>query len=98
MEKITKAYESTFVVDCTLPEEEMRALIDKFTALIAENGTIEKVTEWGKKKLAYLIDDKPEGFYVFVEFSAEPAFIAELDRVYRITEGIMRSLTIAKGE
>lgn len=98
MEKITKAYESTFVVNCTLPEEEMRAIIEKFTKLIEDNATIEKVTEWGKRKLAYLIDDMPEGYYVFVEFTAEPSFIAELERIYRITEGIMRSLTIAKGE
>lgn len=98
MEKITKAYESIFVVNCTLPEEQMKGLVDKFTALIGENGTIDKVTEWGKKKLAYPIDDMPEGYYVMVEFTAEPAFVAELDRIYRITEGIMRSLTVAKGE
>ncbi len=98
MEKITRAYESIFVVNCTLPEEQMRALIDKFTSLIAENSADSKVTEWGKKRLAYPIDDMPEGFYVMVEFTAEPSFVAELDRVYRITEGIMRSLTVVKGE
>ena len=98
MEKITRAYESIFVVNCTLPEEQMRALIDKFTNLIAENATESKVTEWGKKRLAYPIDDMLEGYYVLVEFTAEPAFEAELDRVYRITEGIMRSLTVVKGE
>lgn len=98
MEKITRAYESTFIVNCTLPEEDMRAIIDKFLKLIGDNATVEKVTELGKRKLAYPIDDMTEGFYVYVEFTAEPAFEAELDRIYRITEGVMRSLTVVKGK
>lgn len=98
MEKITRAYESIFVVNCTLPEEDMRATIEKFTTLIGENATDVKVTEWGKKRLAYPINDMPEGFYVMVEFVADTQFVAELERVYHINENIMRSLTVAKGE
>ena len=76
----------------------MRAVIEKFTTLIGENATDVKVTEWGKRRLAYPINDMPEGFYVLVEFTADTQFAAELERVYHINENIMRSLTVVKGE
>ena len=96
MEK--KNYESLFVVDVTLGEEGVRALVDKFLSLIAENGEITQTNEWGKRKLAYAINYKTEGYYVLVEFKCAPSFPSELERVFNITEGIMRSLVVAKGE
>ena len=89
-------YEAVMVLSTKDGEESMRALIEKFTDRIAKNGTVEKVDEWGKRKLAYEIDDETEGYYVLVEFSSEPDFPAELDRRFRITNGLLRTLIIKK--
>ncbi len=97
MEKIS-SYETLFIVDVTGGEENVKALVEKFTGLIAANGTIESVNEWGKRKLAYPINDQPEGYYVLVDFKSEPAFPAELERVFGITDGIMRSIVIKHDE
>ncbi|MBR7101472.1 MAG: 30S ribosomal protein S6 [Clostridia bacterium] len=94
MEKVLNSYETLFVVDCTLGEESVKAIVDKFTALISENATIESVDEWGKRRLAYPIDYKNEGYYVLVNFKSEGAFTLELERVFGITEGILRSIVI----
>ena len=96
MEKVLNSYETLFVVDCTLGEESVKAIVDKFTALISENATIESVDEWGKRRLAYPIEDLNEGYYVLVTFKADPAFPAELERIFSITEGIMRSLIVRR--
>jgi len=98
MEKIKNSYETLFIVDSDLGEEAVRALIDKFTSLIAANGEIEKIDEWGKRRLAYPINDKPEGYYVLVNHKAEADFPAELERVFGITDGIMRSMVIRLDE
>jgi len=96
MPKITGKYETIFIVDVTMGEEAVAAMVEKFTTLISNNGEITKVDEWGKRRLAYPINDMPEGYYVLVEFESNPAFPAELDRVYKITDGLMRSIIIAK--
>ncbi len=93
MELINK-YETVFVVNPELSEEDTQNLIKKFTDLIAQNGTIENINEWGKRKLAYPIDDYTEGYYVVVNFTAAPAFPAELCRIYNITDGILRSIVV----
>ena len=98
MEKIKNSYETLYVIDPDLSEEAVKGLVDKFNALIAENGTVGEVSEWGKKRLAYPINDKPEGYYVLVNFEADPAFPAELERIFGITEGIMRSIVIRHEE
>ena len=77
-------------------EEGIKALVEKFQALIAQNGTVDSVDEWGKRRLAYEIDHENEGYYVLINFSCEPEFPAELDRVYKITSGILRTLIIKK--
>jgi small subunit ribosomal protein S6 len=79
-------------------EEGIQALAEKFKALIAENATVEKIEEWGKRRLAYPIMDELEGFYILVEFTSGPDFPAELDRVYKITDGVLRSMIIRKDE
>ncbi len=97
MEKIC-SYETLFIVDVQQGEDATKALVEKFTSLIAANGTIESVNEWGRRKLAYPINDQPEGYYVLVEFKAAPEFPLELERVFGITDGIMRSMVIAHDE
>ena len=96
MPKLTSKYETIFVVDVTLGEEKMTAVIEKFKDLIAQHGTVENVADWGKRRLAYAINDMTEGYYTLIEFECAPDFIKELTRVYNITEGVMRSIVIAK--
>ena len=94
MEKITNSYETLFVIDPDLTEEATRALIEKFTSLIAANGEVESVDEWGKRRLAYPINDKNDGYYVLVNFKSEGTLPVELERIFGITEGILRSIVI----
>ena len=92
-EKIVQSYETMYIVDVSKSEEETKAVVDKFKALIEANGTVESVDEWGRRRLAYPINDMNEGYYVLVKYTAEPQFAAELDRVFNITDGILRSMT-----
>lgn len=94
MEKVMNSYETLFVVDCSNGEDAVKELVNKFTALIEANGTIESVDEWGKRRLAYPINDMNDGYYVLVNFKSEGSFTAELERVFGITEGILRSIVI----
>ena len=89
-------YETVMVLSTTLEEDALKALVAKFTDLIAANGTVESVDEWGKRRLAYPINDENDGYYVLVQFTSEPTFPAELDRIYKITDGVLRSLIIAQ--
>lgn len=97
MAKVSANYEVLYIIDPDLGEEATAAMVEKFKALIEANGTITEQEEWGKHKLAYLINDKAEGYYVLVKFTSAPAFPAELDRVMKITDGVMRSLITAQG-
>ncbi len=96
MEKIMNNYETIFVIDASLTDEEITAISDKFTSMIAANGTTESVDVWGKRRLAYPINYKTEGYYVLVNFASEAEFISELERVYNITDGILRTIVIRK--
>ena len=96
MAKVNSSYETIFVVDLTLGEDGVKGLVEKFTSLIAANGEVSEVNEWGKRRLAYPINDMNEGYYVLVNFSAPAEFPAELERIFGITEGIMRSIVIKK--
>ena len=89
-------YETMLVTSAALDEETTTALVGKFKSLIEANGTIDSIDEWGKRRLAYPINDENEGVYTVINFTCEPDFPAELDRVYKITEGVMRSLIVAK--
>ena len=97
MEKIC-SYETLFAVNGTLAEEDCKALVEKFVTLINENASDVNVNEWGKRRFAYPINYVTEGYYVLVSFKSEPSFPAELDRVFGITEGIMRYMTTTKCE
>jgi small subunit ribosomal protein S6 len=84
------------VFNTKLGEEAIQALVEKFKTLIQQNGTINNIDVWGKRRLAYLIEDEAEGYYVLVDFTSKPDFPAELDRVYKITDGVLRSLITVK--
>lgn len=91
-------YETMLVTSTKLDEEANAALVAKFTSLIEANGTIEAIDEWGKRRLAYPINKEEDGIYTLIHFESAPEFPAELSRVYRITDGLLRSLIIAKEE
>ena len=93
MEKFN-SYEPLFIIDASLTEEAIKGLVDKFTALIAEPGKVSEDNEWGKRRQAYPINDKEEGYYVLVNFESEGNLPAELERIFGITDGIMRSIVI----
>ena len=98
MAKTTENYELMYIIDLDKGEEEISALVEKFKALIEANGTLSEQEEIGKRRLAYLINDKPDGYYVLTRFQSAPEFPAELDRVLKITDGIMRSLITVVGQ
>ena len=93
MAKITGKYEVLYIIDPTMGEEGIAALVEKFKAMVEAEGTLSNIDEWGKRRLAYEIDDKTEGYYVLMNMETNPAFPAELERVMKITEGVMRVLT-----
>ena len=89
-------YEAMLVFSVKESEDAAKALVEKFKSLIEANGTVESVDEWGKRKLAYAIDYETEGYYALYNFTSEPEFPAELDRILNITDGVLRSLIIKK--
>ena len=95
MEKKICSYETLFVVSGNVAEDAYVALKDKFLTLIGDNASEVTVNEWGKRRLAYPIDYITEGYYVLVNFKSEPDFPRELTRVFGITEGIIRNMTLA---
>ena len=95
MAKINANYEAMYILDPSLNEEAVAALVAKFKAVVEANGT---VSEGGKRRLAYPINDLMEGYYVLMTFNAAAAIPAELDRIFRITDGVMRSLIVCKDQ
>ncbi len=93
MAKTTGKYEVLYIIDPALGEEGIAALVEKFKAMVEAEGTLTNIDEWGKRRLAYPINDLPEGYYVLMNFESNPAFPAEMERVMKITEGVMRCLT-----
>ena len=94
MAKLSGNYEVVFILDPNLNEEATAKLVEKFKTLIESKGTLNEVNEWGKRHLAYPINDLNEGYYVLMTFASTPDLPAELDRVLRITDGVMRSIII----
>ncbi len=84
------------VLNTKLGEEAIQALVEKFKTLIEQNGTINNVDVWGKRRLAYAIEDETEGYYTLIDFTSAPEFPAELDRIYKITDGVLRSMIVVK--
>lgn len=94
MEKVLNSYESLFIVDLTNGEEAAKATVNKFTSLMAENGEIVDIADWGKRRLAYPINDMNEGYFTVVTFKADASFPAELERLFNIDETVMRSIVL----
>ena len=98
MAKLNANYEAVYIIDPRKNEEDTAALVEKFKTLCESNATQVEVDEWGKRHLAYPIEDQTEGHYVRMTFTAAPAFPAELDRIFRITDGILRSIIVCLDE
>ena len=96
MAKISEKYEAMVVFSVNAGEDNVKGLVEKFKTLIENNGTVEEVNEWGKRKLAYEIDDQTEGYYVLYTFESKPDFPVEFERVLKITDGVMRSMITVK--
>ena len=94
MEKVINTYENLFIVSLANGEAAAKETVNKFTTLIANNAEIVEVADWGKRRLAYLINDEAEGYYTVVTFKTASDFPAELDRLFNIDEHVMRSMTI----
>lgn len=93
---MTNKYEVALVLSVANGDEAVNALKEKFNDLIAKNGTVGNVDEWGKRRLAYPINDETEGFYIFTTVTCEPTVPAELERIAGITEGVLRIMVIKK--
>ena len=94
---MTNKYEAVLIYSVQNKDEAaIAAMVEKFKALIEANGTVEGVDEWGKRRLAYLINDEAEGHYVIVNFTAGADFPAELERRAQITDGVLRTMIIKK--
>ena len=87
-------YESVIIINPSVDEESMKALVNKYTEIINNEGKVESVNEIGKKRLAYEIMKNKEGFYTVFNFEAKPELIAELERNYRIDDSVMKFITI----
>ena len=98
MAKTTEKYEVLYVLNPNLTEEETQAIVEKFKTLIEQNGTVDEMEEWGKRKLAYEINYLTEGYYVLVKFTSGPELPAELDRILGIPDGVIRSLVTLRYE
>ena len=98
MAKLSAKYEIIYIVDPAQGEEGIAALVEKFKGIVDDYGTVSSVDEWGKRRLAYPINDLPEGYYVLMNMETKPEFPAELDRVFKITEGVLRSIIVAVEE
>lgn len=91
------SYELLYIIDNGFSDEAKENLINKINAVVTDNGgTVDGIDKWGTRKLAYAINYKTEGYYVLVNFSAPATLPDELERVLRITDGIMRFMVVKK--
>lgn len=96
MAKKQESYELMAVFSLKNGEDAVKELVEKFREKIASAATLDDVNEWGKRKLAYPINDEPDGYYVLYTYTATPDVPAEIERVLNITDGVLRSLTTIK--
>ena len=98
MAKISANYEVVYILDPAQGEEAIAANVAKFQALAEQHASNVVVDEWGKRRLAYAINYITEGYYVLISFTSAPEFPKELDRILRITDGVIRSMIVCKDE
>lgn len=94
---MTAKYETVFALSLKTyaDEEALNGVIEKFKKLMTDNGaTIDNVDVWGKKRMAYAVNYENDAYYVLINFTADVTFPKELERIYRITEGVLRSLVV----
>jgi len=89
-------YETIIIINSSLEEAQIKDTVTKVTNLISEHGKLESTEEWGKKRLAYPIQKQNEGYYVLINFSSNPEFIEELERVYNITDEVIKHIVVKK--
>ncbi len=94
-----RRYETVWVVNGDLPDEEVKATVDKFTKIIiSQGGTLVNVEEWGRRKLAYKIAGTLRGYYILADFAGQPDTVRELERNFRIDDRVIRYLTMKKAD
>ena len=99
MAKVSQQYETTMILNTKKGEDGINALIEKFKTLISENGTIDNVDDWGKRRLAYEIRKQSEGYYYFIKVDAVPSMAVELEKSLRLmNETVLRYLIVREGE
>lgn len=96
MPTVKGSYEAVFIFSLKGGEEGVPAMVEKFKTLITDNAEIGEIDEWGKRRLAYPIEDENDGYYVLYNFVSGPEFPAELERISKITEGVLRSMVVRK--
>ena len=96
MSNVISDYETIFILKPNIGDEGIKSAVEKFTDLIAANGTVIEKNEWGIRRLAYPIQFLEEGYYVLINFSSGPQFLAELERIYNITDTVLRSIIVRK--
>jgi len=89
-------YETIFIINPEVGEENVKALVEKFKNMLETSAQLESIDEWGKRRLAYPINYKNDGYYVLANFSSSPDFPHELDRIFKITDGIIKHIIIKK--
>ena len=91
-------YETIFIINPSVEDAGVKELIEKFSNVINSDGKVESVEEMGKRKLAYEIKKNSEGIYVLINFDANPTLIKELERVYRITDEVIKFIVVKEEE
>ena len=89
-------YETIIIIDPKLDDEACAGVTSRFTDMIAKDGEVESTEVWGRRKLAYPIQKNNEGYYVLINFSSNPEFIDELNRIYNITDEIIKHIIVKK--
>ena len=94
MEKVMNCYETTFIVDTSKGDTVVESTVEKFCGLVAANAEVVDIDKWGKRRLAYAINDLTEGYYTVVTFKCDGTFCAELERNFNIDENVLRSFVL----
>lgn len=90
-------YETVYIIDTEQENDAIKELIEKFKGVVEEKGgQVSEIEEWGKRRLAYPIANRREGYYVLMNFEADPEAVQDLDRVFRITSGLIRHIIVKK--
>jgi small subunit ribosomal protein S6 len=94
-----RKYETIFILDPDLEEEQAKGAIEKVKGIITQtNGDILKVEDWGKRKLAYNVEKKAKGHFILIHFSGTPALLSELERNFRVMDAVIKFQSVRLDE